>query len=259
MRFVAIPILLAACLGAADDDKVVLPASAEDLARGKKLYDGGCLYCHGPRGDGGKGANLARQKLPRAATDGDLVRTIEVGIPGTEMPGAWHMTHREITQVAAYVRTFSQIDSKPVPGDPNAGRDIYNGKGGCAACHTLKVDTRTQGGLLGPDLTGIGARRGPDYLRESLVNPSAAVPDYFLETRVRLKSGREIVGYRLHEDTFSVLLRDYSGNNHALSKATVANIEKRRNQSPMPSYKDKLSAAELDDLVAYLVSLRDTK
>ena len=48
-----------------DLDNVVLPDTAADLARGKKLYLGSCTYCHGPTGDGGRGRPLASRTRPR--------------------------------------------------------------------------------------------------------------------------------------------------------------------------------------------------
>ncbi len=147
-------------------EEVVLPTASEDLERGKKLYDGSCQLCHGPLGDGGKGANLAQAKLPRAQTDGDLARVIEIGIPGTEMPGAWHMTRREVTQVAAYVRTFGKTTREAAPGDAGRGRSLYFGKGGCQGCHTTKnPEGVLAGGLMGPDLSVIGSRRSVAHLR----------------------------------------------------------------------------------------------
>src|SRR5690349_9080002 len=50
--------------------------SDADLARGKQLFLGHCAPCHGPEGDGGKGANLARPILPRAADDQSLYRVL---------------------------------------------------------------------------------------------------------------------------------------------------------------------------------------
>jgi putative heme-binding domain-containing protein len=253
--------LAAACLFAADKEKeeVKLPTSPEDLARGKALYDAGCQLCHGPKGDGGKGTNLAQAKLPRATKDSDLVRVIEVGIVGTEMPGAWHMTQREMTQVAAYVRTLGKVAIEKVPGAPAAGRQVF-GKGGCAACHTVKNEQGVRaGGLMGPDLSEIGGRRGAAHLRESLVSPAASVPDYFLDTEVALKSGRTVKGRRLNEDTFVVVVQDYQGNNHVIDKSTVASLKKDMKASPMPSYRDKLSPDELTNLIAYLASLREAR
>ena len=55
--------------------------TADDLALGKKLYAGRCAGCHGPGGDGGKGANLAVSQLPRASTDLALYRVVRYGLP----------------------------------------------------------------------------------------------------------------------------------------------------------------------------------
>src|SRR5689334_4925817 len=56
-----------------------------DVIRGKQLSQGQCATCHGPGGDGGRGANLARAKLPRAKDDRALFLILREGLPGTEM------------------------------------------------------------------------------------------------------------------------------------------------------------------------------
>ena len=236
---------------AAED--VTLPNSAEDLARGKKLYMGACTYCHGPAGDGGKGADLSRRDLRYAKKDQELVNIIEVGLPGTDMPGMMHMTRREVTQTAAFVRTLSRVEtSAAVPGDPRRGQDIY-AKQGCANCHTVAG----VGGYMGPDLSIIGSRRTAVHLRESLLDPAASVPGSFLHTTVTMAGGRKIVGERLFEDTFTILVRDFGGNNHAILKDGNTRIVKDPKKSPMPSFRDKLPPAALDDLISYLVSLKE--
>lgn len=60
--------------------------SAADVQRGKRLFAANCAVCHGPVGAGGRGANLARPKLQRAADDRGLFFVIRQGVPGTEMP-----------------------------------------------------------------------------------------------------------------------------------------------------------------------------
>jgi putative heme-binding domain-containing protein len=250
------PLFLLYALAALAADDVTLPTTAEDIARGKKLYMGGCTYCHGPTGDGGKGADLSRRELPRAKSDGDLARIIEEGIPGTEMPGAWHMTRREVTQTAAFVRTLSQVDSRaPLAGDAARGRAVY-AKQRCANCHTTADGG---GGYMGPDLAIIGSRRSASHIRESIVSPEASLAGSFVYTAVTLADGRKIVGELLREETFTVLVRDLAGNNHAISKDKTQEIVKDPKKSPMPSYRDKLSPAELDDLVAYLASLKELR
>jgi putative heme-binding domain-containing protein len=119
-------------------------------------------------------------------------------------------------------------------------------------CHTAEVP----GGLAGPELTDVGARRSASYLRRSLLEPEADLPEDFLQVRVVTREGRSLTGVRLNEDTFTIQIRDYSDQLHSFLKEELSEIDKQRGKSPMPSYKETLPETELTDLVAYLVSLR---
>jgi putative heme-binding domain-containing protein len=229
-----------------------LPATPENLALGGKLFQGHCSPCHGPQGDGGRGANLARPKLRRASDITELYRVVRRGVPGTEMPGAWQMNEREIWLVTNFVETLGKKAPEGVPGDPVAGERIYRGKGNCLSCHTAEVP----GGLAGPELTDVGARRSATYLRRALLEPEADLPDEFLQVRLVTQDGKSLTGVRLNEDTFTIQIRDYSDQLHSFPKDDLKQIDKQRGKSPMPSYKGMLSDVELTDLVAYLVSLR---
>ncbi len=85
----------AAALAAATDTPVTLPKTPADLQRGEKLFQVHCALCHGPKGEGGRGPALAKAKLTRAPNDAALVKVIDNGISGTEMPGAGAMSDRE--------------------------------------------------------------------------------------------------------------------------------------------------------------------
>ena len=52
------------------------------------------------------------------------------------------------------------------------------------------------------------------------------------------------------------MIQDANGNFHSFKKSDLKEFEKQPGKSVMPSYKDKLSAAQVDDLVAYLASLK---
>src|SRR5579883_1099745 len=95
----------------------VLAYSQDDLARGKKLYEGFCSLCHGQTGTGGKGPSLAQPKLSRAPNDEALVAVIQGGIPGTEMPGFWQLTDNEAQLLAKYVRSMGRVEVEKLPGD----------------------------------------------------------------------------------------------------------------------------------------------
>ena len=242
-------------VAATKETKVKLPAGRADLANGEKLFQNHCALCHGPKGEGGRGPILARAKLSRAPDDAALLKILEDGIRGTEMPGADSMSEQEMKQTAAYVRSLGKLPQKPVPGDPSHGADIYRAKGNCATCHSIKGE----GGISGPDLAGIGGKRSAAYLRESLADPGAAVPEGYLRVTVVTKEGSRITGVRVNEDSFSLQIRDDSGRSYSFWKHEIAQADKQRGKSPMPSYKGQLSDDELTDLVAYLASLKEEK
>ena len=73
---------------------------------------------------------------------------------------------------------------------------------------------------------------------------------------VTTRDGGTARGLRINEDTFTIQLRDSA--NHFLSfrKSDLTSLKKEFHESLMPSYQSKFSASELDDLIAYLASLR---
>jgi cytochrome c oxidase cbb3-type subunit 3 len=242
---------LAALAQAQAQRDAIAQLSPEDLARGKKLFEGHCALCHGITGTGGKGPSLARPTLRRAQDNIRLIDVIKDGIPNTEMPAAWQLTDHEIWQVAGHVRSLGRTAVVALPGDSARGRALYD-KGGCASCHII----HGAGSSLGPELSEIGVRRNADYLRESLLKPGAAVPEGFLIVRIGTRDGKVIRGIRVNEDTFTIQLRDAANRFHSFRKSDVTSIKKDFHESLMPSYESKFSAAELDDLIAYLASLR---
>jgi len=233
-------------------------------ATGAELFQTHCAPCHGAKGDGGRGSNLAQPKLPRAPDDAALSSIIALGIPGTQMPGT-RMTDEENHSLVAYVRSLGKTKPVPIPGDRANGERLFWNKANCGQCHTVGP----RGGHTGPDLTGIGARRSPAHLRTSLVDPQAEIPDTFavyrriiympdnfLQVRIATHDGRRITGERLNEDTFTIQVRDYSDRVFSFRKDELVELQKDWGVSPMPSCRGVLSEAELQDLVAYLASLR---
>jgi putative heme-binding domain-containing protein len=237
--------------------------SAADLERGHALFDAQCARCHGVGGTGGMGPPLNRAKLRRAPRDEDLISVLVEGVPGTAMGGAWQLSERESAQIAAFVRSLARVPAEELPGDPVRGRAIYEGKGACATCHIVRGAGRGQG----PELTDVGAGRGSSYLRESLVDPGAHLPERlvpyepnsyagYLVVRAVTRGGADVVGTRVNEDSFTIQVRDGAGRLHSLRKAELRSLEKKQGVSLMPSYRDTLTAAEVEDLVAYLMTLR---
>jgi putative heme-binding domain-containing protein len=161
---------------------------------------------------------------------------------------------QDIWQLVAFVKHLGSqgLDEKAL-GDPAAGKRVYDTKGACASCHAINQ----QGGVIGPDLTRVGKRRSLRYLEESIVRPEADLPLTYRAIRVVTVSGETVTGVRLNEDDISVQLRDMKGNLRAFLKDKIKEV--RRDQpSLMPAYGTVLGKQEIEDLVAYLSSLRGT-
>lgn len=229
-------------------------ALSNDAVEGRRVFDAQCAWCHGNEGDGGMGPNL-RGRLRHASSLASIAEIISNGIPGTDMPGFRSpLTERAIRQTAAYVQSLSRSTGARAHGDAQHGAALYQSSG-CGSCHIVDG----AGGILGPELTTIGARRGAAYLRESLVKPAAAHPTGYLMVRAVPANGPEVRGIRISEDVFWVHIRDASGALHTLQKSELKDLVREPDASLMPSYETRLKEPELDDLVAYLSSLRGGK
>jgi cytochrome c oxidase cbb3-type subunit III len=225
-----------------------------DIAAGRQVFDAQCAWCHGAGGDGGTGPNL-HGRLRHATTYKSIVDIVLNGIPGTDMPSfRVGLTDRSAGQTAAYVESLSRTPLRAMPGNAERGSAVY-ASNGCGSCHVVEG----RGGVLGPELTTIGARRGPVYLREAIVTPAAAHPPGYLVVRAFPTAGSEVRGIRVNEDVFWVEIRDAGGTVHTLQKSDLTRLDREIDASLMPSYESRLSAPQLDDLVSYLATLRGLK
>jgi cytochrome c oxidase cbb3-type subunit III len=237
--------------------------AAADLEQGKKLFQGMCVTCHGFEGAGGDAPSLNRPKLDRAPDDDALRAVIADGLPDRGMPRVRRLTNNELRQLVSYVRSLGRMPSSlPPSANPRKGADIYKDLG-CASCHIVNG----QGGSLGPELTSIGRLRGVEYLRQGIVDPGAALPrgtlpipargfSEFLPVIVVTREGREVRGMRINEDNFTIQLRDGANKFSSFRKSELELIEKQPSKSLMPGFGNRLSGSDLNDLIAYLSSLR---
>jgi putative heme-binding domain-containing protein len=259
-RTLLILVTLPACLSAAGGQK---PADSPDVEAGRKIFTTLCVVCHGSEGGGGEAPSLNRPTLDRAPDDDALRSLIKGGIEN-RMPAMRHLSDVEVQQAASYVRSLGRTPAAPLVGNVQGGRRVYE-RVGCPSCHIVNGD----GGSFGPALTEIGSIRGAQYLRQSITDPAAALPrgtlrvpgrDFleFLPVRVMTSDGRTVEGFRVNEDALTIQIRDLRNELHSFRKSDLQRLEKQIGKSLMPSFRDRVSESELDDLVAYLASLRGT-
>ncbi|HEX4073990.1 MAG TPA: c-type cytochrome [Candidatus Acidoferrales bacterium] len=233
----------------------------QSLAEGKTLFEGTCAGCHGIDGSGANGPDI-RQVGKLLGPEGIYTMISTGGAMGSGMPNFSSLGDRRIWLLVNYVSTFGESGGGAVTGDPAEGKEVYDADG-CSSCHMIGA----KGGDSGPDLSQIGGVRSAGFLHDALLDPGANLPqsDASLQERspypsytmyrVVMKDGKVIEGMRLDEDSFTLQLRDAKGQIRSIEKLNASKIEVEPGKSFMPSYKDKLTDAQLNDLVAYLASL----
>ena len=248
----AVPVLAQRPLASIDAQRGVDTnpySTPEDVTAGKKGFDSRCAVCHGPDGRGNRGPDLTRNVYRHGNSDRAIFMNILSGIPGTGMPSI-RLSDREMWQIVAYVATLRRPAGDAAAGDAAAGRALF-ARHDCGRCHFVDG----VGGRLGPDLSAIGWSRSAAHLRASVVNPADDVEDNHRQILVTDHSGGQTRGVLRNEDAYSILLLDTAGRLRAFSKSDLQSVD-RPEASLMPSFAGRIPDQELDDLVAYLSSLR---
>ena len=224
--------------------------SQEDIAAGNRVYGVQCIQCHGRDGDQISGIDLRRGLFRRSTTDEDLASVItngtSAGMPPFKLPPS------ELTGAVAFIRAHFDTTASVRLGDAARGRAVFDGKGMCGTCH--RVNGR--GPRAAPDLSDIGIARAPAALERSIRDPSSAMLPINRPVRIVMKTGAVVSGRRLNEDTFTVQIVDDQERLMSIAKRDMTSFEVST-KSSMPAYADRLTADEIADVVAYLLTLRE--
>jgi putative heme-binding domain-containing protein len=245
-------IVLAAAIAGAQEHSYT-PA---DIDNGARLYQSSCAGCHGPNGDMVPGIDLQRGQFRRATTDAEIIRIIQSGIPGTTMPPSG-FSETQAGTIVAFLRSAATAGrggrggAAATTGNVASGQALFEGRGACATCHRVGAS----GPRVAPDLTEIGLVRAPAALLQKLIDPNAVVRPGNRFVEATTKRGVKVSGRLLNQDTFTVQLLDSNERLVSLSRSDLQDFTFLKD-SPMPSYRDQLTQAELGDLVAYLVTLK---
>lgn len=217
---------------------------------GQQIFESRCAGCHGLDGRGGERApDIATSEKTQRRSDDELSRIIAGGVPGTGMP-AFASLGSSLKNVVAYLRQLQdKDDSAKFPGDVKRGQELFYGKPRCSECHAIAGS----GGFIAPELSGFGANRSVDQIREAIVKP-ASTNRLGGKMIVKTHDGREYSGVVRNEDNFSLQLQRLDGAFLLFQKSELAGFS-RQPDSLMPvDYAATLSRDELNDLVSFLMS-----
>lgn len=220
--------------------------------RGRKQFAQSCGFCHSPDATGARGPDLVRSPLVAHDVKGDQIgEVIRRGRPDKGMP-AMSMADEQVTDIAAFLhaRTAEALESSGLPnvypveklltGNSAAGKEYFNGAGGCKSCHSPTGDLR-----------GVTSKYSPMDLEARMLYPDGRHSTAI----ITLPSGEQFKGPLVHADDFVVALRDTSGWYRSFSRDHV----KVELQDPLAAHREllgKLSQADVHNLFAYLESLK---
>ena len=122
----------------------------------------------------------------------------------------------------------------------------------CLKCHTINKI----GGAVGPELSVIGSKASRENLLESIIYPSRAIADQYIQWVVETKGGQAINGILIEETPEYMVLRDVNAKDYKVKKTDL----EAKSKAPKSIMPDNLllflSEEELVDVVEYLYSLK---
>jgi putative membrane-bound dehydrogenase-like protein len=131
------------------------------------------------------------------------------------------------------------------PGDSKAGHALYTAR--CAQCHIFNG----QGGKVGPELSGIGARDPKETLAD-IVDPNRSVEANYRLWTIDTKEGDSYSGRLDVETQTTVEVLDAVGERHVIQRKEIATMN-ASNLSIMPAgLIDDLKPADVAALMEYL-------
>lgn len=216
----------------------------------RRDFETRCASCHGLDGRGGEHApNISTSPAIRRISERDIYKIIYDGIPAKGMPGFNSLTDQQIKGMVSYLRSLGGHSSwEVVRGNPLAGETLFFGKAACGNCHML----RGKGGFLGTDMTDYAASHTPAEARAVILDPGKFPNSRQGMVSIATREGEHLSGVLRNEDNFSIQLLGEDGTLHMLLKSEIEHSE-QTNTPVMPSnYAQRLSQAELGDLLSYL-------
>ena len=159
----------------------------------------------------------------------------------------------DIWRILAYLKTISPTTAAaPGSGNATSGEHVFATT--CIGCH--RVGDR--GGNLGPDLSRIGAARARAAMARQIRGTMGSFRTGYEPVTLTTPNGQEIQGVKKNEDLFSVQVMDTRERIQGYLREDLRTVSDEK-KSAMPVFgPDKLSDADLDDLLSYLESLQGT-
>ena len=187
-----------------------------------------------------------------SSTDAIVLRSILEAKPEVKKPS-------EILAGRQQVKEWTVADLTPsLDKGLKGGRNFERGRAmfgavGCAACHRFD----TEGGAVGPDLTGVSGRFSPRDLLESIIEPSKEISDQYGSIVVTKKDGETVMGRIANQNGENLQISADMfdpGNFTVVNRKVIEKIEPSKVSMMPEGLLNSLKQDEILDLTAYLLS-----
>ena len=167
-------------------------------------------------------------------------------LPPRPAPPPLPVSPEQRKQLDALIATRAAAFAKAKP-DVAAGKLVFTTN--CAVCHQI----RGAGGLIGPQLDGIGAR-GAERLSEDILDPNRNVDAHFHLHTLTLKDGSSLSGFLKGEAGQVLILADAAGQEQRVSKNDLAKDMTTPMSLMPPVFGQTLDEKTFINLLGYLMN-----
>lgn len=135
------------------------------------------------------------------------------------------------------------------PGDAAKGRNLFAGI--CLGCHTVG----TEGGNIGPNLSGAGAM-GVESLLRNILTPNAQLESGYYRHDIELKNGELLSGFCVSQTPGEFVLRPVGAQDRRVPRSEIKKLTVTKKSLMPEGLLDGLQPAQVSDLFAYLRTLK---
>lgn len=248
-------------LSAGPKDRQAIDEAA--ARRGERIYAADCASCHGPLARGTEqGPDLVRSVTLLHDRYGDtltayLVKqhpaaagTAMASLTGDQIKDLSHFLHKQVEDTLRG-GPFTKV-LNVMTGNAQAGAAYFNGPGGCAECHSATGD-----------LAGVASKYDGPTLQQRMLFPRTiaigngpVMPPKPVTVTVTTADGGSVTGTLAQIDDFNIALRDETGTYQSWKRTDELKIEVHDPYAAHDRLLDRLSDADIHNLVAYLETLQ---
>lgn len=234
----------------------ITPEMRAKIEAGNGVFQQKCAFCHGRDAGGGEtGPDLTRSKLVIDDTNGDkipaFVRTGKEGrmppfdLPPADMDGIVAFLHEQHRKAVSTGQRKGVDVADLQTGNAEAGKQYFEGAGGCAKCHSATGD-----------LAHVATKYQGLQLEMRMLYPRGAKSKATITAAPGFKPGETVTGTVAYRDEWTLALTTADGSYYSWPtdriKYTIDDPAGRGHAAQFPKYTDD----DIHNLMAYMQTLR---